>query len=78
MFTLIQLVLLAGLYVIKSTSIGISFPFFIGLLPVARYYIGKCGIVKEEYCEVRRLVLLARPVRRVILSQTSPPGQHAL
>ena len=51
-FTLIQLFCLAGLYIVKSTAIGISFPIFIGLLPLTRRAISKWGIVEEKFCEL--------------------------
>ena len=46
----VQLVCLIGLYFVKSTAIGISFPVFIGLLPVVRHLISKCNFVEEKYC----------------------------
>ena len=49
-FTAVQLVCLIGLYFVKSTAIGISFPVFIGLLPVVRHLISKCNFVEEKYC----------------------------
>ena len=51
-FTMIQLFCLALLFVVKSTAIGISFPIFIALLPLVRLGISKCGVMKEEYCEL--------------------------
>ena len=51
-FTLVQLASLAVLYVVKSSSIGISFPLFIAILPVTRHFTGKWGIVNEKYCKI--------------------------
>ena len=40
-FTVWQALLLAVLFVVKSSPIGISFPLFIAFLPVCRGIIGK-------------------------------------
>ena len=73
-FTAVQLVCLIGLYFVKSTAIGISFPVFIGLLPVVRHLISKCNFVEEKYCalldpEELHLVVATRPTRIVILDR---------
>ena len=48
-FTLVQVACLVLLYVVKSSVIGITFPLFIGILPLVRYATGK--IIGEDDCE---------------------------
>ena len=48
-FTTIQVACLVLLYVVKSSVIGISFPLFIGILPLIRHITGK--IIGEDDCE---------------------------